>query len=652
MGRIRIRKSVLLGGSALMLVLSGSSGAMAQCTNTVQPIVIPTQPPFILDPAAFVPIGTGASVNSLVSVLNTVNTAFLTQTNAFISSPPNPAPDQLGGGVWGRGIGGRIDSDNTGVTTLTGIPGSVNCNTTTRNDFAGYQFGTDLARLNAGGWNLHAGVTVGYMESDAKDITVGGTFSGKFQVPFAGVYAAATYGGFFLDAQVRGDFYESELTDPALGLFGQRLRSRGTSATANVGYNMPIGTWFIEPSAGVVWSRLKVDPLNISGTLVLANSPGLTFPGTIQVDDIDSFLGRASLRVGTNVTAGNFALQPFVTASVFHEFEGDVTTNFSSCFGALGGFVGVTIQCNLAGLDVNGTLSTSRVGTYGQFALGVAGQLIDTGWLGYVRADFRTGENIEGWSVNGGIRYQFTPEQIATAIGKGPVLKAPAVAAPVPYNWTGFYLGAYAGTTFGSQRWTERTAIDPAVTAQFDVKNSGLLGGGQVGFNYQMGRTVIGLEADGGWSNASGAVSCPNGTFFFNCEGELNWLASVTGRLGVVGWDRILFYAKGGLAVGEVQVQTVFNPLTNPLIFGITNPAPIQGTTNTQVGWTAGAGFEFALAANWSAKAEYMYFDLGDDRFAVDPPFVEDVHTKGNIVRVGVNYHFNPVIAPVVSARY
>jgi outer membrane immunogenic protein len=106
-----------------------------------------------------------------------------------------------------------------------------------------------------------------------------------------------------------------------------------------------------------------------------------------------------------------------------------------------------------------------------------------------------------------------------------------------------------------------------------------------------------------------------------------------------------------------VQVQTVFNPLTNPVInFGngtiTTNLAPIQGTTKTQVGWTAGAGFEFALAANWSAKAEYMYFDLGEDRFAVDPPFVEDVHTKGNIVRVGVNYHFNPVIAPVVSARY
>ena len=64
----------------------------------------------------------------------------------------------------------------------------------------------------------------------------------------------------------------------------------------------------------------------------------------------------------------------------------------------------------LAFLNFTGNLNTTRVGTYGQFALGVAGQLVGTGWLGYVRGDYRTGDNIEGYSVNGGIRYQFAPD--------------------------------------------------------------------------------------------------------------------------------------------------------------------------------------------------------------------------------------------------
>jgi len=73
--------------------------------------------------------------------------------------------------------------------------------------------------------------------------------------------------------------------------------------------------WFVEPSAGILWSNVSVDPLNVSGTFVLGT--GLALPGTVQIQDIDSVLGRASVRIGTNYTSGNVLWQPFFTPACF-----------------------------------------------------------------------------------------------------------------------------------------------------------------------------------------------------------------------------------------------------------------------------------------------------------------------------------------------
>jgi len=307
---------------------------------------------------------------------------------------------------------------------------------------------------------------------------------------------------------------------------------------------------------------------------------------------------------------------------------------------------------------VNSTLTSSRVGTYGQFALGVAGQLLGTGWLGYVRGDYRIGDNIEGWSVNGGVRYQFTPEQIV-AVGKG-IVKAPPAAVPVvAYNWTGIYIGGYAGSTWGSANWTfvpgfARTSPD------FD----GFIGGGQVGFNYQIGNSVIGIEADGGWTNARGGRSCPN--ILFNCENKMDWLSTVTGRLGYA-WGRTLVYAKGGFAAAGMDERTVWNgdsqaisPFFTPgVVIGgvalanLTPPVPaVQRSTATPTGWTLGAGMEFGLTPNWSAKAEYLYYDLGDTTYTFTAntfTTTAKIHETGNLVRVGVNYRFSGLFGPVVG---
>jgi opacity protein-like surface antigen len=634
------RKSALLGGSALILVMFASQ-AHAQCVNTIPGLA-----------ADVTPIAQGGSVNSLVSVLNTTGTAFLNQTNAFIGAPANPQPNQVGGGVWTRGVGGRMDTEATGVASVgftdgTPIPGNVTCNTSTRTEFAGYQAGVDLARLNVGGWNLHGGVTVGYVESDATDRTPGsGTFSGKFQVPFAGLYGAATYGGFYVDAQVRWDFYNNNISDPAAGIFGQTFNANGVAFSANAGYNHSLGNgWFIEPSAGLIWSRVEVDPFNVSGTFILANSTAIVPPSTLQIGDIESLLGRLSLRAGTTVTAGNFLLQPFATASVFREFSGNVVTTFSTNFA----------EANLPFADLQGTLSTNRIGTYGQFSLGLAGLLQNTGWLGYARVDYRTGERVEGWQASGGIRYQFTPELIPVApVGKGPVYKAPPAPVVAAVNWTGFYVGGTAGATWGD---IDQVPLDPTQVS-VNSEYRGLLAGGQVGFNYQFGPVVVGVEANFDWSNANGATSCPGGgQFFFTCEASLDSLWMVTGRLGYA-VDRSLFYVKGGYAAADVEAQDVFNPGTEPLLTALApvpcaipvtgtlfGPAAVSGCPvdrgkATLSGWTIGAGYEFALTQNWSAKAEYMYYNLTGD-IALPAAGVQDVEVSGNLVRVGVNYKFS-----------
>ncbi len=567
-------------------------------------------------------------MNSLVSSINTVNTAFLTQSTAFVSAPGGVKPDQQGGGAWGRVIVGSTDTDNrsSAVADLTavfgpGATGTTNCSTTTRTDYTGVQLGHDISILNGGGTgaNFHVGVTAGYVKADSKDITAGATFSNSLDVPFFGVYAAFTKGGFFADGQARWDAYQNTVTDPALGFSNQQFNATGWSLTGNVGYNIPVhGNWFIEPSGGVIWSTVKVDSLNLAGPGDPL-APGAGIPARADIDDIESVLGRASVRIGTNITSGHILLQPFFTASIFHEFAGDVHTRISA--NNFGGFVGPAITADV---------STSRVGTYGQFAVGSAAAIANTGWLGYARFDYRVGENIDGWSVNAGLRYQFTPEQRSGGLKDAPVPVSYA------YNWTGPYIGAYAGKAYGQENWT---FVGFGTTSQPHF--AGYLAGGQAGYNLQVGRVVVGVEGSYGGSNSHGGAACPNASFF-TCDAELNSLATVTGRVGVT-WERALFYAKGGWAGGEVTAGAHLNLVPNPGGF-----ADGFDTTKWMNGWTAGAGMEFALTDRWSARAEYLHYDFGSERFQVsaNPASFADASMRGNTVNIGLNMHFNPTRAP------
>jgi hypothetical protein len=361
--------------------------------------------------------GVSASVGALVSSIYSANTAFLNQSNAFIGSPVNPQPDQQGGGVWARSVGGHLSAGTTAtagnISSSGPLPGNITCDTRTLEDFAGVQIGTDFARLNVNGWNLHAGSTIGYLGSKTQDATPATpglnpapSFRGSLQIPFVGAYGAASYGGFLVDGQVRGNFFQNEVSDDNHGLSGQHFDARGISLTGNVAYNQQLSNhWFVEPSAGIVWSRTHVDPLNVPGTGVFGTplGPGVVPPWVLTINDIESTLGRLSVRVGTTVTSGSVVWQPFASASVIREFQAGVTSSLLSNFSAIG-----PSWANNPNLSA--TVSTSSFGTFGQFGVGVAAEVLNTGWVSYLRGDYRHGDYIEGWSVNGGIRYQFVPD--------------------------------------------------------------------------------------------------------------------------------------------------------------------------------------------------------------------------------------------------
>ena len=196
---------------------------------------------------------------------------------------------------------------------------------------------------------------------------------------------------------------------------------------------------------------------------------------------------------------------------------------------------------------------------------------------------------------------------------QAPMYKAPAYVAPIN-NWTGFYVGLNGGGGWGSSHWDG--------LGSFDV--SGGLVGGTVGYNWQFGTWVVGVEGDADWSNIKGSATCFGNT----CETRNNFLSTIRGRVGYA-FDRWLPYATGGMAIGNIKATSPFG----------------TSVDNTNVGWTLGAGVEYAFAPNWSAKVEYLYVDLGDMSCGAGSACYfgaagSRVDFTTNVVRGGVNFRF------------
>jgi outer membrane immunogenic protein len=223
-------------------------------------------------------------------------------------------------------------------------------------------------------------------------------------------------------------------------------------------------------------------------------------------------------------------------------------------------------------------------------------------------------------------------------------VKAPPLAPPPAYNWTGFYLGAEGGGGWGHAEHTDVTGFDSGPFAL-----SGGLIGGTIGYNWQINKIVLGLEGDGSgaWIKGSTMGTPPLnlcGGAPSSCQSALQALGTFRARAGIA-IDRFLPYVTGGLAVGALHGHEGDI---------LANGAVGDGTV-TVAGWTVGGGIEAAISPNWSAKVEYLHVDLGNHSIFNDvipslggAIFAENVRFTTEIFRVGLNYKFNwggPLVA-------
>lgn len=250
--------------------------------------------------------------------------------------------------------------------------------------------------------------------------------------------------------------------------------------------------------------------------------------------------------------------------------------------------------------------------------------------------------------------------------------------APAP-SWSGFYAGLNAGGIWANNRALNNTSTyslvngntafaDTAVLLSGNVPASAtnsFIGGGQIGYNYQIDnlskvKFLAGVEADiqgitgsggnSGRSSVSTLTVSPQNYAFINQQAStsLSYLGTVRGRFGIILIPSILIYGTGGLAYGQANVS-----MTNFAAWNNSWQGGYGNQSNTQVGWTAGGGIEWLFAQNWSAKAEYLYYDVGkvqgsftnsgnDSGNAILASQTNySTRYNGNLLRAGVNYHFN-----------
>ena len=230
----------------------------------------------------------------------------------------------------------------------------------------------------------------------------------------------------------------------------------------------------------------------------------------------------------------------------------------------------------------------------------------------------------------------------AADLGARPITKAP-IAAPVAlYNWSGFYIGGHVGGLFADKDWTDVTVPGfPIVLGNHSP--SGVAGCGQVGFNWQTGAWVFGVEGQFSWTNADDEHACvaPLGIVLAVCRTEMNWVATAAGRIGYA-FNNVLLYAKGGGAWTDEDFFIAPSALGTGLV-----ATTVLANSHTRSGWMVGGGIEWGFTPNWSAKIEYNFMDFGTQRTAfVDPvpafgTTLVDIDQQVHLVKAGINYRFN-----------
>ncbi|MGV6876136.1 outer membrane protein [Pseudochelatococcus sp. B33] len=207
------------------------------------------------------------------------------------------------------------------------------------------------------------------------------------------------------------------------------------------------------------------------------------------------------------------------------------------------------------------------------------------------------------------------------------------VVAPI-FSWTGFYVGVNAGYAWNSNN--DDHVWNGTVFVNTGNDDGGFTGGGQIGYNYQFGQFVAGIEADINYAdlkqNNNAYVTWNPNTDFFGASGAgIEWFGTVRARLGFA-IDRALIYGTGGFAYGGGGGGHGF----------IYDGFYYENDNDTRTGWTLGGGIEYAITDNITARVEGLYVNLGkEDRNHFLPVYQKRKDTEFGVVRAGLNYKFD-----------
>src|SRR5262245_45209897 len=252
------------------------------------------------------------------------------------------------------------------------------------------------------------------------------------------------------------------------------------------------------------------------------------------------------------------------------------------------------------------------------------------------------------------------PASAADMAAKAPHRPPPVVA----YDWSGIYVGGHIGWAWQHTTFNDPFSIlfGPSGPPVRSIDPQGVFGGPQIGWNYQIGHLVIGNEVDISFTSLKSdrtdslflapAGPVPGGSDVRTISTKTDWFGTATARLGFA-WDGVLLYSKGGLAVGHFKYG-VDDTSASGIFTSVTS---FRGS-DTRIGWTAGAGVEWAVWGNVSAKIEYDYLAFASKPVALDPvvgfaglgQLVVDVEHSIQVVKAGLNWRFGPT-ASTVPAR-
>ncbi|MGC1862961.1 MAG: outer membrane beta-barrel protein [Methylocystis sp.] len=280
----------------------------------------------------------------------------------------------------------------------------------------------------------------------------------------------------------------------------------------------------------------------------------------------------------------------------------------------------------------------------------------------------------KAWQATAALRWKIGDQPAPTAVPDLPSRKgSPAFAASPVGSWNGLYLGLNGGYAWNGDSATNfnytgsgggfvALSAAGALPTGFNLSNNGFMGGGQIGYNYRISDTLVaGVESDlegmaVGVSAANWFAASPI-TYVQGVRSQ-HTFGTVRGRAGFLVTPTLLVFGTGGLAYGEADLSAAwFSPKLKPILNA---GGTAYGYQDMRTGWTGGGGVEWMFLPKWSAKVEYLYYDLGT---ATTTPLQAVYGAKGlfsnasyqarfngDVVRAGVNYHFGwGAPAPVVA---